>query len=76
MNTLAEICISYDIAAMSQYKVYEKELVSIFKNGDYLAEVDKSSSCSDSILYRGVPIYRTPHFHSESLNFVHLQGVR
>ena len=26
--------------------------------------------------YRGVPIYRTPHFHSESLNFVHLQGVR
>jgi hypothetical protein len=27
-------------------------------------------------LYRGVPIYRTPHFHSESLNFVHLQGVR
>jgi tetratricopeptide (TPR) repeat protein len=61
MNTLADICITYDIAAMSQYKVYEKELVSIFKNGDYLADVDESSSCSDSILYHFCGLY---HYHS------------
>jgi TPR repeat protein len=61
MNTLADICITYDIAAMSQYKVYEKELVSIFKNGDYLADVDESSSCLDSILYHFCGLY---HYHS------------
>ncbi len=60
MNTLADICITYDIAAMSQYKVYEKELVSIFKNGDYLAEFDESSSCPDSTLYHFCGLY---HYH-------------
>jgi TPR repeat protein len=60
MNTLADICITYDIGAMSQYKVYEKELISLFKHGDYLAEFDESSSCSDSILYHFCGLY---HYH-------------
>jgi TPR repeat protein len=61
MNTLEDICKTYDIAAMSKYKVYEKELVSIFKHGDYLAEVDESSSCPNSTLYHFCGLY---HYHS------------
>ena len=61
MNTLEEICKKYGIAAMSQYKEHEKELVSIFKQGDYLAEAEVSSSCSDRILYHFCGLY---HYHS------------
>ncbi len=61
MNTLEDICKTCNITGMSQYKVYEKELVSLFKHGDYLAEFDESSSCPDRILYHFCGLY---HFHS------------
>lgn len=65
MNTLEDICKSYNITGMSQYKEYEKVLVSIFNHGDYLAEVDESSSCPDSILYHFCGLY---HYHV--LNYI------